>query len=81
MAHHERCAANEVFLGNTERVGGSMGYLSERLRTVRLGQRALCIEGKQLPNIYAPLFICRSEQPAYDAIMLERFRAQARRQS
>lgn len=74
MSHHEKCGPHEVFVGNTERVGGSMTYLSERMRTVRLGDRALDIEGRPLPNSYAPIFIGRAEEQIYDAIMMERLR-------
>lgn len=70
--HHEKCGPQEVFLGNTQRVGGSMTYLSGRFRTVRLGEIALDIEGRKLPETYAPIFIHRAEEQAYSDYMAER---------
>ena len=71
MAHHERCGPQEIFVGNTDREGGSLERLESRLRTVRLGEVAYCIEGKPLPPEFAPLFIHRSEEGLYDAVMME----------
>ena len=74
MAHHEPCGPQEIFLGNTIRDGGSMTYLAGRLKTVRLGKIAFCIEGKRLPSDYAPIFLHRSEEKLYDLIMIERMK-------
>ncbi len=68
--HHEPCGPQEVFLGNTEREGGSMTYLAGRFGTVRLGNKAFDIEGKPLPKHYAPIFIHRSEEQAYSDYMM-----------
>lgn len=68
----EPCGPQEIFLGNTRRKNGSLDYLSPKLRTVRLGEIAYDIDGKRLPNEYAPIFIHRSEEATYDAIMMER---------
>ncbi len=74
MAYHEACNPQEVFLGNTTVEGGSMTYLAGRLKTVRLGKVAYCIEGKRLPSDYAPVFLNRSESGLYDAIMIQRIK-------
>lgn len=68
--HHEPCGPQEVFLGNTERYGGSMTYLPSRFRTARLGSQAFDIEGKPLSAHYAPIFIHRSEEQAYSDYMM-----------
>lgn len=78
MSHHEKCSPNEVFLGNTERAKGLAPYLGKGLKTIRLGTKALDIDGRALPASYAPIFINRAEEPAYDAIMMERLRAARR---
>ena len=72
MARHEACGPQEIFLGNTRREDGSFGPLAKTLKTVRLGNVAYCIEGKPLPTDYAPIFIHRSEETLYDAIMMGR---------
>lgn len=70
--HHEACGPQEVFLGNTGRHSGRFEELRRKgLKTIRMGNQALDIEGKKLPNYYAPLFLSRSEENKYDAIMIE----------
>jgi hypothetical protein len=71
MAHHEPCGPHEIFVGNTQRENGNLRFLTH-LKTARLGGVAYCIEGKRLPATYAPLFIARSEEAAYDATMMAR---------
>lgn len=70
MSHHEKCGPQEVFLGNQERARGLGRYTEKGLRTIRLGDVAYDIEGKKLPDYYAPIFINRSEEGRYDAIMM-----------
>ena len=67
--------ADEVFVGNTTHVNGLPEHL-RCLKTARIGQQAYDIHGGKLPtNEYRPLFIGRSEQAAYDAIMVARVNA------
>lgn len=72
MSRHEPCAPHEIFVGNTRREGGSFPYLASKLRSVRLGSLAYCIEGKALPSEYAPIFIHRNEMDAHHAAMMYR---------
>lgn len=73
MSHHEKCGPHEVFVGNTQRDGGSMTYLKPSIRSARLGDVAYDIEGKKLPRSYAPIFISRSDVSLYDILMSNRF--------
>jgi hypothetical protein len=70
--HHEPCGPQEVFIGNTLRHGGSMTHLSPRFKTARIGSTAYDIEGKPLPEQYAPIFIHRDEEQAHSDYMVER---------
>lgn len=72
MSHYTGARADEVFVGNTATKNGVPEHLRE-LRTARLGEQALDIEGKKLSQDYMrPLFIGRSEADAYDRIMMKR---------
>ena len=66
--HEVSIDKNEIFLGNTSASG-----IPDRLRglkTVRVGDQAVDINGNLLdPKEYLPLYIDRSEERAYDAIM------------
>jgi hypothetical protein len=64
--------ADEVFVGNVPAKTGVPEYLTS-LRTARLGEKALDIEGRPLsPEHMLPLFIGRTEADAYDRIMMKR---------
>lgn len=72
MSRYIGAKADEVFVGNVETEKGVPEYL-RRLRTVRLGEQALDIEGKKLdPNYMRPLFVGKSEADTYDRIMMKR---------
>ena len=63
---------NEVFLGNVEADEGIPDYLTAaQLKTVRLGELALDIEGNDLPG-WRPMFIDQTESDAYHRIMMKR---------
>ena len=50
-----------------------------KLKTVRLGEQAYCINGLPLcRNHHLPLIISKSEEPDYDEIYMDRMRAVAR---
>lgn len=70
MSHHEACGPHEIFVGNQERAEGLERFASKGMRTVRLGAEALDIEGKSLPDSYAPIFISRSESDLHNDIMM-----------
>lgn len=75
MAHHEKIAEDEVFLGNTQRDGDTWLWLKDkRFETLRLGEVAFDIDGERLPDSYnmAPLIINRREFDRYDDMMMER---------
>ena len=70
----DEAKSTEVFVGNTSSENGTPvcvpDYLTG-LTTVRLGEQAYDIEGKKLNrDHYRPIFIGRSEVPAYDRIMM-----------
>lgn len=68
---HAEAQPDELWLGNTER--DSQHFQSLRaagLASLRQGKVAYCIEGKPLPNTYAPLFIKKAEQPRHEDIMM-----------
>lgn len=69
MSHYCGIRDDEVFVGN--RFDGIPSYLAH-LPTIRLGDRALDIDGKKLPAIYRPMFIGRSDYDAYDRIIMAR---------
>ncbi|WP_019584422.1 hypothetical protein [Thioalkalivibrio sp. ALE16] len=64
---------DEVYVGNTDvrnREPGVPGHLS-RLKTARIGEQALDIDGNPLPqDQWRPLFIGRSEAGVYDRIKM-----------
>lgn len=63
---------DEIFVGNVPTAEGIRPYL-QGLRTARIGEQALDIDGNKLdPNYMRPLFIGRSEADAYDEIMMRR---------
>ena len=70
----ERQLRNAVFIGNIR-----VGAIPERLRglqTIRLGTQAVDINGELLdPKEYLPLYIDKSEEKAYDNIMLNELKA------
>ena len=70
--HHEKCSPQEVFLGNREREKGVGEYKDKGMKTIRLGGQAYDIYGKPLPDTFAPIFIHRSEEGAYNAVMMEK---------
>jgi hypothetical protein len=60
---------DEIFVGNTRLDKGIPDYLS-CLKTVRLGDQALDIYGRELdPSYMLPVFIGRSESDKYEQIM------------
>lgn len=72
MSHYTGEKADEVFVGNTETQGGVPEHL-RGLRTIRLGEQALDIEGKKLdPEYMRPLFVGSGEADAYHRIMMKR---------
>lgn len=73
MALHPEATAQEVFLGNVERLTGIPPYL-RRLYSIRLGVVAYGLDGKKVPG-YAPLIINRSELAECDRIQMARLAA------
>jgi len=72
MSHYVGALPNEIFVGNTNAEGGITVHLRV-LKTIRLGEQALDIEGKRLdPDHMLPLFIHQSEVEAHDRIMMRR---------
>ena len=72
MSHYTGARTDEVFVGNTRTKDGVPEYLSG-LRTARLGEQALDIEGKKIDPAYMrPLFIGKSEAGECDRIMMRR---------
>lgn len=72
MSHYTGSRADEVFVGNTRTKDGIPEHL-RGLRTARLGEQALDIEGKKIdPAHMRPLFVGRSESGEYDRIMMRR---------
>lgn len=67
MSQYTGARSDEIFVGNTPTSRGMPDHMSV-LRTARLGEKALDIEGRTLPG-YLPIFIGRSEADAYDRIM------------
>lgn len=64
--------ANEIFVGNVPAKEGVPEYLSG-LKTVRLGEQALDIDGNKISKDYMlPMFINRSESDAHHRIMMKR---------
>lgn len=69
---YEGARDDEVFVGNTPTSGGVPDYLSS-LKTARLGDQALDIDGNKIDPAYMrPLFIGRSEAKDYDRIMMNK---------
>lgn len=72
MSKYVGARPDEVFVGNVETAKGIPAYLSD-LKTVRLGEQALDIDGNKLPpSEHRPMFVARSEQDAYHRIMMKR---------
>ena len=70
MSHYTGARADEVFVGNTRTKDGVPEYVSG-LRTARLGEQALDINGKKIDPAYMrPLFVGKSEAGEYDRIMM-----------
>lgn len=68
---HNECAANEIWVGNTDRGQGRLEfYKSKGLTSVRLGKVAYCIEGKPLPSNYSPIIIQRAQADLHNDIMM-----------
>jgi len=60
-------------VGNTRRDGDHPSFLRGKgLKTVRIGLVAYDIEGKPLPDYYAPIFIDKAESENHNSIMMER---------
>lgn len=72
MSHYTGGKPDEVFVGNTETKNGVPEHL-RGLRTARLGEQALDIEGKKIDQDHMrPLFVGKSEADAYHRIMMKR---------
>lgn len=72
MSHYIGARSDEVFVGNTCARKGVPEYL-RGLRTARLGEQALDIEGNKIdPSYMLPLFVGKSEEGEYDSIMMQR---------
>ena len=72
MHHYTEVRPGEIFVGNTKTEGGVPENLCA-LKTIRLGDQALDIDGNELdPGYMRPLFIHESEAKAYDRIMMKR---------
>lgn len=72
MSKYVGARPDEVFVGNVETAKGIPEYLSE-LKTVRLGDQALDIDGNKLsPAKYRPMFVGRSEHDAHHRIMMRK---------
>lgn len=71
MSCYTGARTDDVFVGNTLTKDWPPEHLRS-LKTARLGEQALDIEGKKLhPDEYRPLFIHRSESDAYHRIMMK----------
>ena len=72
MSRYIGARADEVFIGNIPTKDGVPEYMSG-LRTARLGEQALDIEGKKIDPAYMrPMFIGRSDEAEHDRIMMRR---------
>lgn len=70
MSHYQGKREGEIFVGNVKTVRGIPAYLSD-LKTARLGEQALDIDGGKLDTGYMlPLFINQNEQNIYNRIMI-----------
>ena len=68
---HNEAAADEIFVGNTQRNSGRLEWLKAvGVRTARLGKIANDIDGNKLPEYYAPIFINRSDAERYNDVMM-----------
>lgn len=73
--HHEPCAPDEIWVGNTLASGKHFEWLkSKGLSTLRLGSIAFDIYGKPIADVegYSPVFIHRVEEQRYNEIMMEK---------
>jgi hypothetical protein len=72
MSHYTGAQPGEVFVGNTHTKNGVPEYLRS-LKTVRIGDQALDIEGKNIDHEYMRLlFVGRAEVDEYNRIMTQR---------
>lgn len=72
MSVYTGARPDEIFVGNTQTEGGVPEHL-RGLKTARLGEQALDIEGKKIePEHMRPLFVGRTEAETYDRIMMRR---------
>lgn len=70
MSHYTGARPDEIFVGNTRVKDWPKEYL-RGLKTIRLGEQALDIDGKELsPSEYRPVFVGKSEAVEYDKIMM-----------
>lgn len=72
MSQHEACGPHEIFVGNQQRAEGLERFTSKGMKSARLGKLAMDIDGKPLPESYAPIFIARPEADLHNAVMMER---------
>ncbi|MEZ2132724.1 MULTISPECIES: hypothetical protein [unclassified Sinorhizobium] len=71
MNHHNECAANEIWVGNTHRGAERLDFFkSKGLTSVRLGKVAYDIDGKVLPGTYSPIIIQRAQADLHNDIMM-----------
>ena len=78
MRSHTEAKQNEIYLGNQK---GPIPEKFKSLKTLRLGDIAYDIHGDVLSRKkynLRPLLIDRSEEKAYDDIMMTQFRAVAK---
>ena len=72
MSHYTGMQPNEIFVGNYRMEDWPAEHLFG-LKTARLGEQALDINGKKIdPSYMRPLFIGREELGEYNKIMMLR---------
>ncbi|MCO6427536.1 hypothetical protein [Nitrosomonas communis] len=71
MTRHEPIGDDEIFVGNTHKGQAQVDWLRARgVKSARLGNQALDIEGKRLPkDIYLPVIISRADRKIYNDVM------------
>lgn len=70
MSKYTGARKDEIFVGNVKTEKGVPEHL-RWMKTVRLGEQALDIEGKPIDPAYMrPLFVGRSEEAIYDKAMM-----------
>lgn len=71
MSHHEKCAADEMFVGNT--MGNTVKSHLREVESVRIGKVAYDIHGRIMrDDLYFPVFINKRDAGKYDRIMTGR---------